>query len=337
MLGSWTLWPWLVLAVGKPQPVPEVDEPGWVRERIGRHEDLGVIAERYGVSIEQLRRWNDLPSDPEPGTWLELRPERTPPPQQRRKIKVRKGDTWADVADRHEVTVDQLRGWNPRFAHRRRLPKGAVLTLWEASGVLEYPLPPREAPLAEVTTPTGGVSIGRPHRGRLTDGVQLPHSELYSIRFDRLAYGTSVAVHGIVQAITTFREETGFEGELKIGAMSRRVGRRLRPHRSHQSGRDVDIRLPAMARAQDEARLSTHEVDWFATFALIDAFVRTGVVQVVFLERKFYRRLRHAGMRIGASDQRIAAVMDVVRHSKGHTSHMHIRFICSPTAPNCRD
>lgn len=326
---------WMASSLSTPSDSPNAE--GWVRLRMPAHEDIEDLAHRYGVSVEEVEAWNELSKKPETGTLLRLLPRKTPPPRHRRTVKVRKGDSWSDVAERYQTTVDALRTWNPRYARRRRPPKGAALSLWLESGVRNYPLPALDDPLPTVDAPAGAVSWGRPNRGKLIDGVQLPPSDLYTIRFDRLAYGTSLSVHAVMQAIAAFRQETGFEGEINIGAMSRRTGRRLRPHRSHQSGRDIDIRLPALSLGEGEAKLSVHEVDWFATFALIDAFVRTGVVQVVFLERKFYRRLRRAGMRLGASDERIEAVMSEVRHSKGHTSHMHVRFICSPAAESCRD
>jgi hypothetical protein len=65
--------------------------------------------------------------------------------------------------------------------------------------------------------------------------------------------------------------------------------------------------------------------------------VDTEVVQVVFLERRHFRRLRRAGREMGATEAQIDDVMSHVRHAKGHTAHFHLRFICSPVAERCRD
>ena len=39
-------------------------------------------------------------------------------------------------------------------------------------------------------------------------------------------------------------QQLDLEGEIKIADISKKGGGRLRPHSSHQAGRDVDIRLP---------------------------------------------------------------------------------------------
>jgi murein endopeptidase/LysM repeat protein len=311
----------------------------WIRHRVHPFEDLGVIATRYGVSVEQLQVWNGLEgkSKTKPGKTLRVKPTVTPPPVSRHHIIARKKETWAKAADRAGVTVDALRGWNKRFARRKRPPKGAKLNVWIESRVVRYPLPAFDQPLPEVVVDPGGYSIGTPNRGRIENAVRIPESEAYTIRFDRQCYGTTLAVHGVAQAITAFREETGFSGNVTIGAMSRQKGRRLRPHRSHQSGRDADIRLPALRHAKKEATLTSREVDWPATYALLDAFVRTGDVHVIFFDRKFFNKVRLAGRRLGASDERIHEVMKHLRHNKGHVHHFHVRFECSPEAEKCED
>lgn len=91
-----------------------------------------------------------------------------------------------------------------------------------------------------------------------------------------------------------------------------------------------------MHHADGWGKLERREVDWFATWALIESLIRTERVEVIFLERKFFYHLRKAAQRLGASDHRIAEVLRHVRHSKGHTSHIHVRFECSPDAPKCR-
>jgi murein endopeptidase len=197
-------------------------------------------------------------------------------------------------------------------------------------------LPPLSQALPEVDVRPGGMSIGRPSRGRLRGGVPLPASDDYTVRVPYQGYGTSLTVRDVQRAIAGFRSETGFDDPITIGALSRRTGRRLRPHKSHQSGRDVDVRLPAMPFV-DGHSLESHEVDWHATYALIEAFVRTGDVNVIFLERRFYRRLRRAAERLGADDERIQHVLGHLKHSKGHTGHMHVRFRCAPESLECKD
>ncbi len=97
----------------------------------------------------------------------------------------------------------------------------------------------------------------------------------------------------------------------------------------------MDVRLPAMPHA-DGFKLEIDEVDWHATWALIDTFVRTGDVEIIFLERKLRHRLKRAGMALGADDERVSTVMRKIRHSPGHTAHIHVRFRCDDHEERCR-
>ncbi len=310
----------------------------WIRHSLRTGESIADVARHYGVTLEELQAWNgiDLKKKLPRHVVLQLKPRQRTTPRQKTTHRVRKKETWDDIAARYDVTVEQLRVWNDAYIKRRTLPEGARLVMWLPSGLTFDPGPgdPRDA---IVDVRDDGVSAGRPNRGRLINGVPLPESELYTIRHARLAYGTSLAVDNIQKAIADFRLDSGYKGKIFIGALSRRTGRRLSPHRSHQSGRDADIRLPAMPWVDHEGPLDREEIDWHATWLLVRSFVDTGAVQVIFLERKLFARLRAVAMRLGASDEDIDRVMAKVHHSKGHTSHIHVRFQCSPQADRCRD
>ncbi len=322
------------LGVGLSLLAPSLDAASTrIRYTMQGGEILSDLAEQYGTAEEDLLR--DNPGKLERGRVLTLEATRLPPPRQRLKVRTGEGDDWAAIADRYGVRSRDLRAWNPKASRRKRLRSGTSLVMWLPSGAAYYPLPDDATGFPEVPKPSLGESVGRPDRGRLVDGVALPAGP-YVIRFDWQKFGSALTVWNLARVLRAFRDETGFEGELFVGAMSRRSGRRLRPHRSHQSGRDVDVRLPAMPHAKG-FKLEVDEVDWHASWALVDAFVRTGDVQVIFLERKLRRRLKRAGLAFGASDERIARVMGSVRHSPGHTAHVHVRFECAASESKCRD
>lgn len=333
----------LLAIVGLDDPTPtdssivalgsDPDAP-WIRYRLGRGETVEELAERYGVKLEEVIAANDGRTQFHKGELVRLQPRRFAAPRASRTVKMSKRRTWEEAAARYDVDPDELKRWNKRFARRKSLPEGATLTVWFQSGVTRFPYATASQPLPTFEVRGEAFSVGKPNRGRIENAEQLPKSDLYTIRFDRLAWGSSLAVAGIQRALAGFRRDSGYSRDIFIGAMSRKSGRRLRPHRSHQSGRDVDVRLPAMAHAEG-FKLEKNEIDWHATWVMVDAFVRTGDVQVIFLERKLFARLRSAGLRMGATDEQIAAVMGNVRHSKGHTSHVHVRFNCSDDAPNC--
>lgn len=316
---------------------PSAVDTVWIRTPLLSGETVAQIAARYGVSEDDVKRWNGGAKSLSRGDVVKLRVRADAPALQPIYARVQEDETWAEIAARHGVTVDEVRAANPKYRKRKRPPHGARLVLWVPTGVKRLPAAAPEITLPTFDVPDGGVAVGKPHRGRLENGVRLPDSELYTIRFDRLCYGTSLAVRDIQAAIATFRQETGFAGEVFIGAMSRKSGRKLSPHRSHRTGRDVDVRMPALEFAEGKAKLDRDEIDWSATWAMVDAFVRTEHVKSIFLERKLWERLKRGALRTGATDEQIERVFSVIKHSKGHTSHVHVRFECGAAATECVD
>ncbi len=310
-------------------------EGHWLRHPVRAYESLEAIAHHYKVPLQRLLDWNpDLDVPAERGELLRIPAGRFAPPTQRRTTRVRTGDTWASLASEHGVRSETLRLWNRRYAKRDMPPVGKSLTLWVPTGVTR--LPSTESPVPTVRIPEGGVSVGLPQNGRLKDGIALPPSDLYTVRFPAWAYGTSLTIQSLIQGIQMFRDESGFSGPLYIGALSRQSGRKLKPHRSHQSGRDADVRLPALPPFQSQAELAPSQIDWAATWALVEALLRTERVEIMFLERPLKRRLREAAYMMGASDTRIREAMRRIHDEPGHDSHVHVRFICNPSTTTCR-
>jgi murein endopeptidase len=126
--------------------------------------------------------------------------------------------------------------------------------------------------------------------------------------------------------------------------MSRARGGEIGTHRSHQSGRDVDIRLPRREGVSQWRPLTARRVDWHATWELVQAFEEVDAI-VIFLDYDMQRRLYRTAKGAGASEDRLreliqfprgrGAVRGLVRHSDGHVRHMHVRFGCGPYETEC--
>jgi membrane-bound lytic murein transglycosylase D len=81
-------------------------------------ENLTLIADKYGVTLKQLKDWNDIDNDViVPGQVLTV----TAPTKEVKKnekketpktYKVKKGDTLQTIADEFEVTIKELKKWN---------------------------------------------------------------------------------------------------------------------------------------------------------------------------------------------------------------------------------
>ncbi|MEZ4384533.1 MAG: penicillin-insensitive murein endopeptidase [Nannocystaceae bacterium] len=328
----------------------DVDEAPreWIKHTVIPRERLSQIAARYGVTREDVVRWNDL-SGPrvelKRGARLRVHARQVPPPREEITYEVVEGDTWSSVAVRHRVDYRDLLAWN--WPRPKELEPGLELSIWVDPGAprtvnLRHGPPP--PPLPEGLD--GSQSVGRPARGRLRGGVQLPESELYTRGHERWLWGSSHALRSLITAIGEFRYSSGYAGEIVVGSMSRRRGGRFPPHRSHQSGRDADIRLPLLPGVPSSFAPNADEIDWSAAWELVRHLVATDEVEVIFLEGPLQRRLYQAALWEGAVAEELRPIIAwpnrqgnekaIVRHSRGHDGHIHVRFRCGFDEPRCR-
>ncbi len=315
--------------------------PKWIRHKVVSRETLSEIAYRYGVAPWEVRGWNGLSpaiKRVKRGVRLRIKATRIPPPKERLSYVVAEGDSWRTIAGRYGVDPSDLRAYN--WPYRGKMKPGSELTLyvdpilrdWIAAG------PEGDA------IPRGAVGIGAPDQGRLLNGVRIPDGDGFRLRLPQSAYGTTHAVKELLSAIRDFRTSSPWEGTLAIGSMSSIRGGPLGHHKSHQSGRDVDIRLPRRAGVSRYADLRPRRVDWPATWAFVQALARAHT-QVIFLDYKRQKYLYRAAKAAGASKDELAAALQyprgsharrgVVRHFPGHEKHLHVRFGCGPCEVSC--
>ena len=347
--------------------IKKLSKPKWIKHEVIPGERLEEIAARYDVREASLIRWNKL--DPEKpriyaGRELAIYTQHIPPPQQKIIYTVKYGDTWDKIAAAHRVDAEHLRKrWNPKVP--RAFKAGQEIVIWidplTDSDLLEDPsedlakasagtsaakassaVPAAALPLVAIQK--GSVSVGKPNKGKLINPIALPENKkLYTIRKPDESFGSTHALHNLQLAIAQWRQASGFTGPLLIGAISKKGGGRLRPHSSHQSGRDVDIRLP-LKRADGSAD-DVNDVDWDATWSLILALVATGEVEYIFLTTDRQKHLLKAAKRAGASKDMIDRILQypetsgnkngIVRNQKGHTAHIHVRFTCAANETRC--
>ncbi len=325
------------------------DEPKWIKHTIVPGETYDDIGARYGVTKKEILRWNKKRLGEKKwliaGRKLSIQARRLPPPREKTSYVVRPGDTWSSIAKKFGVDTKMFRGvWNKRAP--KKLRPGQVLRAWTNPDVVTIPITtPAEGQVPEFSVRGGGFASGRANRGRLVNGVRLPDSEYYTVRKPERAWGTSKTVLIVQKAIATFRIKSGFKGQVLIADMSQRRGGRIRPHSSHQTGLDVDIRLPKLPGIAKGKAPTANEIDWAASWVLLREFIDTGEVQYIFLSYNRQKRLLHAARAAGASANYIATHIQyprgsgsnqgTIRHSKGHTIHFHVRIKCSKDAPAC--
>lgn len=336
----------LAQALALSPPLELLPRRKWIKHRVRPRERIDQIAARYGVRRSDVLEWNALEADailPPPGRrTLKVQTRRVAPPRLLVGYVPTDGESWSDIAARFRVEGPDLRAWNWRA---RTLRPGVPVQIWVDPG-LPFTLRPGEGPPPDPPViPDGARSVGRPQQGRIDGAVRLPPSELYRCGSSYVMWGSSHALRQIVAALATFRHQSGYEGTIVIGALSRKHGRRLRPHVSHQSGRDVDIRLPLLPGIPVTHSPNPDEVDWLATWMLVKAFVETGEVSRIFLDTSLHRRLYEAARSLGATREELRAIIQwpswtpkedpVVRHEEGHDGHIHVRIDCGDDEPRC--
>ncbi|MET0386057.1 MAG: penicillin-insensitive murein endopeptidase [Polyangiales bacterium] len=317
----------------------------WITHEIVNGERLDEIAARYAVSVGSILRWNRL--DPRrPLFWVgeQLKILTQLPDRARNKYIyiVRPDDTWATIAERFHVDVAALQKlWNP---HEQRLALGHQLTVWVEPDLTPEPLPVPKFTLKPV--PQGAESVGWPDNGRLKQAVQIPENpELYTLRNMDHAYGSTHAIGVLQQSIATFRIRTGYNQPITLWDMSTKRGGRYGPHRSHRTGRDIDIGLPLRADYVPGVSPVQNAVDWVAMWHLVRTFIETGEVRYIFLSRPQQAGLYRAAKACGATHEELDRLIQfpryekigIVRDAPGHTGHIHVRFLCGPEEADCKE
>lgn len=324
-----------------------------VTHRVVPYETVDMICARYGVSRKELEAWNKIlkkhPGYLKAGWELKIKPRIDAPPRVKTTYVVKFGDTWAEIAAKFNVPADHLRKWNPKTA--KQFKAGTTITVYtnpkarKVSSITDGIDPATGKPsLPQFEVPGGAYSIGTPNRGRLMGGIRLPESKDYTIRRPEEAFGSSHTILNIQEAIAAFRRDSGYDGKIVVGALSLPKGGRFRPHRSHQSGRDVDIRLPKK-RGADLKSDNPNDIDWDASWLLVKSFMQEGDAEYIFLDYSRQKRLYEAAKRAGATSSELDKAIQyprsrktnngVVRHAEGHLIHIHIRVKCSGDEARC--
>lgn len=343
-------------------------------------EALSVIAARFSVTVEELREWNTLEGDrilpgqellvqePEPdgpthrvergetlsgiavahGTTLERLQELNPDldadrlregqvlrvddlgDRHRIDYVVRRGDNLTQIAARHRVTLEELRRWNPRI-RGDQLRFGSTVRIF-----------------SEVPESTSE-SIGRPHHGRLANAEQLPPHPGYYLRDRRRAYGTLETVLWIQDGVEAVLDRFPESPQVRVHDISNREGGRMRDHRSHQSGRDVDIsfyqeRCPSGVCPM--RRLRPEDLDAERQWALFQHWLENDLVEAIFIDHSLQRPLYEEARRRGATRAQLQRWFQyprnrhdrqgIIRHYPRHRDHAHVRFVCPDTDETCR-
>jgi murein endopeptidase len=184
-------------------------------------------------------------------------------------------------------------------------------------------------------TSLGSMSVGKANAGALVNGVQMPKGERWTLIDAPNAWGTRETIDDLVRSINKVNEQFPGAPPLSIGHISGKHGGYLSPHKSHQSGRDVDIGYyyrTASPRWFTWARADN--LDFEKTWAFLKATIAGGLVEMIFIDRSIQRLLSDYAAKHSEDEAWLDSIFQVrsksqrplIRHVRGHATHIHIRF-----------
>jgi len=201
--------------------------------------------------------------------------------------------------------------------------------------------------------PIDGQSRGLPHSGKLFHAIQLPASRAYVRRRLYNAWGTSQLIYNVKKVTEIVHSKYPRIHRVAIGDISAKDGGYLAPHRSHQSGRDIDIGFYFKKQPQgypESFVLGTAKnLDLAANWLMLKSFCDTsrdrGGVEKIFmvtsLQKVFYDYAKSKKVSQRVLDKMFqyprAPGTDhgCIRHEHGHDDHIHVRFKCGREDSHC--
>jgi murein endopeptidase len=186
----------------------------------------------------------------------------------------------------------------------------------------------------------GPMSLGPPNAGRLFNGVRMPEGDRWKMTDPGNAYGTQETIDSIVKAIDKVHEAFP-EGTPKviIGHISAKSGGRLKPHKSHQAGRDVDLSYFYKDAKGWYAVANEQNIDKARSWAFVRAFALDPNVEMILVDTSIQKILRAYALSQGEDAEFVERIFQfggkskrpIIRHVRGHATHIHVRFF-SPNA-----
>lgn len=176
----------------------------------------------------------------------------------------------------------------------------------------------------------GSISIGFTDEGRLVNAEQFPEGEDWKVVSPELTWATSETIGFVMAAIKKVREQYPNAPLLRVNQMSSKEGGYLRPHKSHQNGRDVDLGFyypnGETVRKRERERYIQVPLNW----ALLKALVTLTDVQVILLDKRVQKVIYDHAVKAGENREWLDSLFKgksaLIKHAKRHRDHFHVRF-----------
>jgi len=179
----------------------------------------------------------------------------------------------------------------------------------------------------------GSMSVGAPNNGRLVSAMRVESNAYFDVVTTQAPYGTEETLRYLEAAVRQVHAEFPDTPPVHVGDISREKGGHLSPHKSHQSGRDVDLGFFYRDEHKWYRRGTAQNLDLPRTWALLRALVTETDVEMVLLDRSISSLLEKYAAEHGESQAWLQQIFRgdasrpaIVRHARGHGTHLHIRF-----------
>lgn len=177
----------------------------------------------------------------------------------------------------------------------------------------------------------GSMAVGFAHSGRMVNAMQFPQGDDWIVVTPAGAWATEETVNYLAEAIRDVRARFPNAPPLRVNGMSHKEGGYMRPHKSHQNGRDVDVGFyyptvdPIRTRAREEV------IDVGMNWEFIRSVLVKTDVQMILVDRRVRKVIYDHAVRAGEDKAWLDSIFNdgptgVVRHARGHRDHFHIRF-----------
>ncbi|MEQ8275106.1 MAG: penicillin-insensitive murein endopeptidase [Deltaproteobacteria bacterium] len=180
----------------------------------------------------------------------------------------------------------------------------------------------------------GSISLGFTYEGRIINAEPFPsggEDEAWTVILPSRAWATSETIAYVVAAARQVRAVRPDAHPLRVNGISLREGGWLRPHRTHQNGRDVDLGFYYPTPEAVRCRACEKHMDVPANWELVKALVSLTDVEVILVDRAVQRVLIDYALSIGEDPTWIDSLFragrrSLIKHARRHRDHFHVRF-----------
>jgi len=191
----------------------------------------------------------------------------------------------------------------------------------------------------------GAMSVGTPNAGGLVNGVHALASPLYSLVSPGSAWGTQETIDYLNTAVQAVHDEFPDTPPLALGDIGAHYGGPLRPHISHQAGRDLDISFYYKDGTRWYARGTRDNLDFPRLWAFVRALIEKTDIDLILLDHGLQEPLKEYALSNGEDPAWVSQIFQgkgaqraIIRHAPGHATHLHLRFwspLAQETARRC--